>query len=325
MKHISILIPDSDFNLSSVEATFKMFSKVNAHNKTVGKKDAFKIVLVGNKKKVALIDGMFSVRPEVSFKDVSKTDLIVIPAMGWDKATLTRNQVYSPWIIQQYKNGAEVASICTGAFLLATTGLLDDKHCSTHWLAADLFKQMFPRVKLVADKLITDEHRIYTNGGAFSFLNLLLYLVEKYSGREVAIYCAKVFEIDINRNCQSPFNIFLGQKGHADEPIKNAQQFIENNVTRKISLDDLANELSISKRNFERRFKKATSNTPAEYIQRAKIEFAKKHLETGSKHVNEVMYAVGYSDRKAFRTVFKKITGLSPGDYRNRYNKEAVD
>jgi len=290
----------------------------------MGKKSAFKIQLVGNKKKLSLHDGLISVQPNISFKQVKKTDLIIIPAIPPNQKTVKENKVFASWIVEQYKHGAEVASICTGAFLLASTGLLDGKSCSTHWNAAESFRQLFPKVNLVTEKLITDEHGIYTNGGAFSFLNLLVHLVEKYCGREVAIYCSKFAEIDIDRNCQSPFSIFLGQKSHADEPVKIAQHFIENNVTEKISVDDLSEKLSLSKRNFERRFKKATGNTPIDYVQRAKIEYAKKNLETGRKNVNDVMYEVGYSDRKAFRNTFKKITGLLPLQYRNKYNKEAA-
>jgi transcriptional regulator GlxA family with amidase domain len=189
---------------------------------------------------------------------------------------------------------------------------------------ASEFKNMFPEVELVVEKIITDEHGIYSSGGAFSYLNLMLHLIEKFAGRNVAIFCAKLFQIDIDRATQSPFVIFQGQKDHEDEPVKKAQEFIEMNVSEKITVDQLATRFSVGRRNLERRFKKATSNTIAEYIQRVKMEAAKKHLETSRKNINEVMYDVGYSDTKAFRTIFKKVTGLSPMEYRNKYNKEAL-
>ena len=181
---------------------------------------------------------------------------------------------------------------------------------------------MFPQVRLAAERVITDEQGLYTSGGAYSFLNLILYLVEKQTGRDTAVYLAKLMEIEIDRYSQSPFSIFRGQKEHEDEPIKQAQAYMESNVGKKISVDQLAGLFAISRRNFERRFKKATSNTPVEYLQRVKIEAAKKSLESGRENINEVMYAVGYSDSKAFRTIFKKITGLSPIDYRKKYNRE---
>jgi transcriptional regulator GlxA family with amidase domain len=189
---------------------------------------------------------------------------------------------------------------------------------------AQEFRKMYPDVELVEDKIITDEHGIYSSGGAFSYLNLILYLIEKYASRDMAVVCAKIFQIDIDRSTQSPFVIFRGQKDHEDEPVKKAQEYIETNFQDKITVDHLASLLAVGRRNLERRFKKATSNTVAEYIQRVKIEAAKASLESSRENVNEVMYKVGYTDTKAFRTIFKRITGLSPMQYREKYNKEVV-
>lgn len=325
MKHISILIPEADPNLSSIVGCYKVFTRVNNYLTDKGKQPAFTIQLVGMSKKINVHEGLFSVHPNASLKQVQKTDLIVVPAIKPDyAASIKANKALFPWIIQHYKKGAEVASICTGAFLLASTGLLKGRACSTHWIAADKFSAMFPDVNLVREKVITDEHGIYTNGGAFSFLHLLLYLIEKYCDRETAVYCSKVFEIDIDRDSQSPFTIFSGLKDHNDEEIKKAQLFIEKHVSEKISMEELANQFAIGRRNFDRRFIKATSNTPVEYMQKVKIEVAKRKLETSRESVDEIMYSVSYSDNKAFRTVFKKVTGLSPLEYRNKYNKEAV-
>ncbi len=274
---------------------------------------------------MSLDRGAFVIRPHIDPSDLKKTDLILIPAMSWDFDEVVKaNEDIFPWIIKQYKNGAEVASMCTGGFLLAATGLLKDRQCSTHWLAANTFRKMFPDVKLMVEKVITDEYGIYTNGGAFSFMHLLLYLVEKYCGREIAIYCAKFCEIDIDRTSQSAFTMFSGLKDHQDEEIKQVQLFIEANTDKKISVNELADKFGIGRRNFDRRFLKATYHTPGEYVQRVKIEAAKKNLELSRRTVNEVMYDVGYSDPKAFRDIFKKCTGLSPLEYRNKYNKEAV-
>ncbi|MGH2564097.1 MAG: GlxA family transcriptional regulator, partial [Ginsengibacter sp.] len=226
MKHISILIPEGEIiqnTVISVIGAYKMFSVVNQYFVKQGKRIPFKIELVGHSKKVNLYEGMFSMQPDINFKQVKKTDLIIIPPAELNAKTIGQNSVFAPWIISQYNHGAEVASLCTGAFLLASTGLLDGRNCSTHWLAGEKFQEQFPKVNLVADKLITEEDGIYTNGGAYSFLNLLLHLVEKYCGREVAIYCSKVGQIDIERNCQSAFSIFLGQKNHTDETVRTVQ------------------------------------------------------------------------------------------------------
>jgi len=324
MKHISILIPHEAV-MASVVDPHTLFKGVNDFLEIAGKPALFKVQLVGLTKQVKLTNGQFSVHTDALLNDIKKTDLIVIPAFGGDlKKSVQHNKDFVPWIIKHYRKGTEVASLCIGAFLLASTGLLNGKECSSHWLTADLFREMYPEVNLVDGRIVTEQQGLYSSGGATSYWSLLLHLVEKYAGREMAIMASKIFALEIDRKSQSPFAMFNGQKKHEDEPIKLAQEFIERNVAEKISVEDLAVKYAIGRRHFERRFKKATHNTPLEYIQRVKMEAAKKQLETSPKNVNEVMYDVGYADSKAFRTVFKKITGLSPVDYRNKYNKEAA-
>jgi transcriptional regulator GlxA family with amidase domain len=179
---------------------------------------------------------------------------------------------------------------------------------------------MFPEAILMDDKIMTESNGIYTSGGAYSFTNLMIYLIEKHAGREVAVMASKGFMIDIDRESQSPFMMFKGQKTHKDLKILEAQNYIEQNYNNKITVDELCGNSNVARRTFERRFKKATANTVLEYIQRVKIEAAKKELEQGRKTVNEVMYEVGYSDTKAFRDVFKKITDMTPIDYRNKFS-----
>jgi transcriptional regulator GlxA family with amidase domain len=328
MKHLTILVPDGQTNLSTVASivgAYEIFIRANAFWKDSGKKELFKIELAGISKKADFYDGLFSVKPQVNISAIRKTNLIIVPSLARDyQKAMKGNKQVVEWIEKQYKGGAEVASMCTGTFMLAAAGLLDGKNCSTHWSAANTFRNMFPDVKLQTDQLITDENGIYTNGGAYSFLNLVIYLVEKYYDRHTAIYCAKIFQIEIDRQNQSAFTIFTGQKSHSDEVVKKAQAYIENNLHEKISVEELSSRFAVGRRNFDRRFIKATGNTPVEYSQRVKIESAKKSLETSRKTINEVMYDVGYSDIKAFREVFRKITGMSPLQYRGKYNKEVA-
>ena len=325
MKQITIIVPDGQNNLSSIVGAYKIFTRANAYWKEKGKTELYKIELAGISTQVNFYDGLFTVKPHSHISAIAKTDLIVIPSLNHNyEVAVKGNKLLIDWIEQQYKNGAEVASICTGAFLLASTGLLNGKTCSTHWSAANNFRTMFPKVDLQTDKLITDENGIYTNGGAYSFLNLIIYLIEKYYDRQTAIFCSKVFQIEIDRNNQSEFAIFTGQKLHSDEIVQLAQAYIETNLHEKISIEKLSVKFAVGRRNFDRRFIKATGNTPGEYAQRVKIEAAKKAFETSRKTINEAMYEVGYSDVKAFREVFKKFTGMSPLEYKGKYNKEAL-
>ena len=323
MKNISILVPESSV-LAAIDDPRHIFSQVNDFAKAAGKLPVFDIKFVGIEKDVKLHDSSFTVHADLLLDEVQSTDLIFIPAFYGDTIDfLEINKEFIPWIIEQKKNGAEIVSLCVGAFLLAKTGLLNGKKCSTHWRAADEFQTMFPEIDLQTDKIITEEDGIYTSGGATSYWNLLLYLVEKFTNRETAVLTAKIFAIDIKRDSQSQFIIFHNQTEHTDEVIKKAQKFIENHFHERITTDELSDKLAISRRSLERRFKRATNNTINEYIQRVKIEAAKNSFETSRKNITEVMFDVGYSDSKSFRGTFKKITGMTPFDYRNKYNKEA--
>jgi transcriptional regulator GlxA family with amidase domain len=325
MKHISILVPVGDCSLTNIEGTHQILTRVNDYLDDAGRDPLFIVQLVGCYPEIKMKNGRFTVSPDALVRDLPRTDLILIPSVhGNQPKILADNQELLSWIIRQYDNGAAVASMCIGAFLLAGTGLLDGKTCTTHWQFAEEFGRLFPAVNLVVDKIITEENNIYTSGGAYSWLNLILYLIEKYAGRQIAVQCAKGFQIDMQRTSQSPFIIFNGQKDHEDTAIRQAQDYIEKNIQSRITVGHLASLFALGRRNLERRFKKATGNTVMEYIHRAKMEVVKKSLENSRLGVNEAMDRVGYSDPKTFRIVFKKVTGLSPLQYRKRYNREFV-
>jgi transcriptional regulator GlxA family with amidase domain len=323
MKHISVLVPRGAATLNCIDGSYMMFTRANDFLKGMGREPLFDVKLIGLGKEPEVYERLFTVKPDHAFSAVKKTDLIIIPAVNgkWTEV-IEANKKFLPWISEQYRNGAEVASLCVGTFLLAATGLLKGKRCATHWNSANDFRKMFPEAQLVSDKIITDEQGIYSSGGANSFWNLLLYLLEKYTDREVAIVASKYFALEIDRYSQSPFMMFRGQKEHEDDAVRKAQEYIEQNFQVRITVDQLSSQFAIGRRSLERRFKKATCNTVSEYIQRVKIEAAKKNFESSNKNVSEVMWDVGYSDTKAFRTMFKKITGLSPAEYRNKYNKQ---
>lgn len=322
MKHVSILVPESGV-LEAIADPRYAFTTVNQFLQAAEKPPMFDVQLVGMKQEVKLHDDLFSVHPDKQLGEIIKTDLIVIPALFGDmQEAVEKNKAAVPWIIHHHNNGAEVASLCVGAFLLASTGLLNGKKCSTHWAFTNEFRSTFPEVELSDGGIITEQHGLYSSGGANSYWNLLLYLIEKYTDRDTAILTAKYFAIDIDRDSQAAFTMFNGQKKHNDEDVKKAQEYIEANYQERIMVNDLADMLAVSRRSFERRFKKATNNTIVEYIQRIKIEAAKRSFEMSRKNINEVMFDVGYTDTKAFRTVFKKVTGLTPIEYRNKYYKD---
>src|ERR1700730_5252989 len=236
MKHVSILVPNEAVLASIVDPRI-IFTGVNEFLEAAGKPPLFKVQLVGLTKAVRLHNRIFSVHADVLLQDLKKTDLIIIPALSGDlRTSIKKNKDFIPWIVKQYKKGAEVASLCVGAFMLASTGLLNGKECSSHWLTANIFREMFPEVTLVDGRVVTEQNGIYSSGGATSYWNLLLHLVEKYAGREMSIMASKIYALEIDRKSQSPFIMFNGQKEHVDEPIRDAQNYIETMVSEKISV-----------------------------------------------------------------------------------------
>jgi len=325
MKNIAILVPETAV-IEAVADPRYAFTAVNEFLKSSGEMPLFHVQLVGLTPEVRVTEGIFSIRVDAVLATAKRPDLIIIPAISGDlQHALQLNAAFLPWIVEHYNAGAEVASLCLGAFLLAESGLLNGKTCSTHWLFANEFRSRYPEVELLDNRIVTDQTGIYTSGGANSYWNLLLYLIEKYTNRQMAVLTAKFFVLDIDRNSQSPFHIFKGQKVHNDPDIVKVQEYIEANYQDKITVNELCRKFGIARRTFERRFKKATHNTVLEYWQRVKIEAAKRQLEIGRKTVGEVMYEVGYNDTKAFRDIFRKVTSMSPVDYRSKYNKEALN
>lgn len=320
MKNVIIIVPETAIPAAIFDPQY-MFFAVNNFFKEAGHQPFFNVELIGLTKEVKLNFGTVTVHTNNTIEEANQSNLIIIPAISGNIInSLEVNKKFIPFINKQYNGGAEIASLCIGAFLLASTGLLDGKQCSTHWLFANQFKEMFPEVKFAEDKIITDQNGIYTSGGATSYWNLLLYLVEKFTNKEMAVMASKFFLLDTDKTTQLPFRIFKGQKEHKDSLILSAQNFIEENFKEKITIEVLCERFNLGRRTFERRFKSATKNTIIEYIQRVKIEAAKLDLEKGRKTVTETMFDVGYTDSKSFRDVFKKFVGMSPVEYKNKFN-----
>jgi transcriptional regulator GlxA family with amidase domain len=319
MKHVSIL-PLYDATVTSIDSAHQIFTRVNDFMRYQGKPPFYQVEITGVEKTLELSNGLYTIRVDKTIDQTPKTDVIVLPLLCGDfPKAIARNGGYRDWVIDQYQHGAEIVCLCVGSFFLASTGLLTGRKCAVHWAAKNDFTALFPDVNVVNDSIITDEKGIYTCGGGYSYLNLVLYILEKHLGRDISILASKMFEIDIERKSQNPFVIFMGQKRHGDDQVLKTQEFIENHPAELHSVNELCERLSVGRRTFERRFRKCTGNSITEYIQRVKVEFAKKHLEAGRKTVNEIIYETGYNDPDAFRRVFKKFTDLSPIDYRKKY------
>jgi len=308
---------------SSVAGPWDMLSKLPsiAQSLNVKSKVFFEVDIVNSNNLVA--GKPFSMVGNLTINTRKMYDLVFIPAMNFPfiEHTLKHEKAMIKWIQKQYANGADIASMCLGAFVLASTGLLDGKRATTHWMGAAYLKQLFPRIKVEDDKIIIDEGRLYTSGAAFSFTTLIIYLIEKICGRDMALAAAKVFIIQVHDSNQHSFSIFNLQRSHEDHNIGRVQDYIEKNYKEQMSVTGLAEKFNMSSRTFIRKFTSLTGNTPLEYVQRARVEAAKRLLEKGKLTVEQVCMETGYGDFGFFRNIFKRLTGLTPQEYKKKYNQ----
>ena len=319
MKKIGLLL-SRDYKLLSVAAVLEVFETVNKFSAASEQAIPFDIYLLASEETIAQTKEALGYQL-TDLKDAPLMQIILIPAFTSDnmQASLMANQKCIPHLIAQYQKGACLGSFCTGAFLLGASGLLNGKIATTHVDASDGFANAFPDVKLKADKTVTQDGRLYTSGGATSSFHLLLHLIHEYCGREMAIRIAKVFAIDMDRENQSYFSTFQPSKDHTDELVATAQRRIEQNYHDAATIEELIKDIPTSRRNIVRRFKLITGITPIEYLQQTRIEAAKQLLEKTSQQMNEIIYSSGYNDAKAFRKVFKKSVGMTPTQYREKF------
>ncbi len=257
--------------------------------------------------------------PHKSKDDCRYLDIIFIPVIYGDLTSVLGNTGLVEWLRNQHQKGVIICAVCAGVFLAAQTRLLNNKSATTHWLLADDFKTRFPRVTLKKEKMIVDEGDIITAGGVTAYMDLSLYLVRRFGADDLASTLSKTLLIDPVRQSQAPYTSFKFNTTHTDNDILIAQAFMEEHQTRPLSVDTLAGKVNLGQRTFARRFKRATGDTPLEYLQHLRISKAKSLLETGTKTVDQITRAAGYEDTSSFRRLFKRFTGLSPTAYRKKF------
>jgi transcriptional regulator GlxA family with amidase domain len=318
MVKLGILIT-KQYRLLSVAALLDVFETVNKFYAEAQQPAFFEIELIHDG---TLFPGMHNQYPLRSLEGPGRYGLVLIPAFAscnMDQA-IESNRKALEWLLDQYQCGAEIASFCTGAFLLAASGLLDRKLATTHVDASSRFSAAFPAVKLLDDAVVTEDQGIYTSGGATSTFHLLLRLIENYCSRDMAIRTAKYFAIDMDRERQSCFRRFQPEETQQDPLVQELQQRIKNDYAKVNTIEELLCGIPASRRNLARRFKLVTGLTPIGYLQKTRIEAAKKVLEHSPAPVLESMITAGYNDEKAFRQLFKKMVGMTPSAYRNKFS-----
>jgi len=276
---------------------------------------------------VASLDGLpvetpYSVGlvPEVSIDQVGNTDLIVVPASGLDlDAQIEKHRALPAWLRRRYERGAYIASICTGAAYLAEAGLLDGREATTHWSTAEDYRERYPGIKWRPDVFVTEDRRVLCSGGVYAAIDLSLYLVDKFCGHEVAVQTAKALLVDMPRTHQTGYAVLPLSRSHSDENIQQAESFMKKHFASDLSIERLAATVNMSPRNFIRRFKQATGLLPGKYLQALRISIAREMLEDGAASIQTVSSKVGYEDVAFFRALFKRLTGMTPAEYRVKF------
>lgn len=322
MKRVTILALESAMS-ASVMGTMDIFSQAGfTYNYLMGAdpKPFFDVQIATRDGRPVRCFNNAEIHPHCGIGDVRHTDLLIISSFT-DFAILTWSGDLGAWVKEQYHKGATIGSICVGSFLLAQTGLLDGKTATTHWGFVQEFRKRYPQIILRPEKLITDEGHLLCSGACNSYIDLSVYLIERFCGRNVALQCSKTMVHDFARTSQAPYIVFQRNRDHNDELILAIQDNIEEQYDLRLNPEQLAREYGMSRRTFERRFKKATGHTPVFYLQHTRVEAAKQMLESGLQSFDEIAYKVGYEDSSFFRKVFVKHTGLRPSEYKAKFNR----
>ena len=264
--------------------------------------------------------------PDCAIHDIKKTDIIILPASGWDVLEqIAKSSPLVPWLREWHASGAYIAGVCSGVAFLAEAGLLDGREATTHWGVAEVLRQRYPKVRWKPEQFVTEDGRVFCSGGVYASIDLSLYLVEKFCGHEIAVQCAKSLLLSMPRTRQSGYSVVPLSPPHADDKIRHAEIYLQEHFDGDVPIEVLAERAGMGARNFIRRFKAATGRVPGVYLQMLRVAAAKELLEHGAQSIQAVASRIGYEDVPFFRNVFKRHTGMTPVEYRSRFAKMAFD
>ena len=322
MIDVTVLILDQTFSSTAVGPmeVFRHAGFLWNHLTGIPEKRHFEVKTASVDGRAVQCDGPISIQPTTAINNIRKTDLIFIPTTGLSiDDVVERNAPVVPWLKRWHQRGTAIASVCSGVGLVAAAGMLDGKRATTHWALAERFRQKYPKVKWMPELMVTEDHNFYCGGGVHAALDLSLYLVENFCGHAVALESSKALLIETPRAWQAGFAVVPLKTEHNDEAISTAQDWLHENFHRPFPLDAPARRAGMSLRNFVRRFKQATGDSPLAYLQKLRIAAAKRLLESNHRTMQEISDAVGYQDVAFFRSLFQRHTGVSPSAYRERF------
>lgn len=326
--NVTILMADQ-CSATSVAAAMEFFETANVLHHYAIKKSArqengnpvlFKVESASINGQPVACTGGLRLTPDKSFDEVRDPQLIMVPGFMFNILGVLPNlSKMIQWLQVQHEQGCYIANMCTGAFVSAQAGLLEGRDATTHWLFSEQFAQRFPNVKLKIERTVTDDGQIMCSGGSTSGSDLLLHLIRKFSSPQLAAECAKKLLVDVVERNQTPYSTTTFKKNHTDAHILKIQIWFESRLANNIVMERVADEFGLSMRNFIRRFKESTDQTPIEYLQNLRIEKAKHLLESSQEAFEQITLQVGYADGNSFRRLFKQRVGVTPSAYRKRF------
>lgn len=322
MIEVTVLFLDETFSSTAVGPMEVFRHAGTLWNLLTGKPQSsrFRVTTASADGRAVLCDGPIRIKPMAAIKDIRKTDLIFIPTTGLSlDDVVERNAPVVPWLKRWRNQGAAIASVCSGVGLVAATGMLDGKRATTHWGLAQRFREKYPKVKWMPELMVTEDRGFYCGGGVHAALDLSLYLVEKFCGHDIAMETSKALLIETPRAWQAGFAVIPLKTEHNDDAISIAQDWLHQNFHRSFPLEVPARRAGMSLRNFVRRFKEATGDSPLIYLQKLRVAAAKRLLESNHRTMLEISDAVGYQDVAFFRTLFQRHTGVPPSAYRAKF------
>jgi transcriptional regulator GlxA family with amidase domain len=313
---------------SSIANLIDVFSIANTWHQDIAASDGpppFETLIVTANGLPIRASGAVRIQPDGAMTEAGQADVILLPAFP---CVIDPSAPHMPsilaWLRDIHKRRIPIAAMCTGAFLLAETGLLDGRKATTHWQYSNFFRRRYPSVHFQRYAILTEDDRLICTGAATAVFNLGLHLIRSFGSEELAARCAKAFLVDPHRTSQAPYAVFYSTQHHGDREVLKAQQWMEAHYAESILIDAVAKMVGISSRHFKRRFRKATGESPLTYLQNLRIEAAKDKLATTQANVNEITYMIGYEDSSTFRRLFKKQVGISPRGYRDKFFNASI-
>jgi transcriptional regulator GlxA family with amidase domain len=324
--HVSLVaLPDAGLaTLSGIFDVMSSFALLNVPGVPTGAQAPFQSEIVGEAVGPLKLASGIPVSVQRAIGEVDTTDIVIVPSLlmgqnGWQQG---RYPGLVDWLRKMYERGAVLCSACSGIFLLAETGVFDGTDATVHFNYADAFATTYPAVRIHPERVLMIaglREELVSSGASMTWHDLVLYLIARYVGATAAQEVARFFALQWHQDGLAPYMVFEGKRGHGDGDIQGAQHWLATHFSVANPVEEMIKRSRLAERTFKRRFTAATGLAPLAYVQRLRIEDAKRRLERTDSPVEDISWQVGYEDPAFFRRLFKRTTGLAPGAYRKRF------